>query len=286
LDTKHWAIMKATAELLRPIYPSTGDDDVHTTNSVRVLYPGSYCHLTASMLFHHVHYVDFDSKVVEMMRSPAVATTWMEEHGMKGGSFTVTKASYEDFFNAKKKTKQRQQPKYRSGCQPPYHLIISMSAGLVTDAIGSTTWWMEDDDGGVEPSPPWLLVSDAHADARRAFVHHADIWELKAVWKEGEWNQDSATLDACFRVIPKKTRGAKRKASNKTDTKSSSSSRKKTPGTTTRDDDQSLDAAEEVHPLMTKDQVEESVRVGSVSKRSFRMVLDATFYLFQRREKK
>mmetsp|Transcript_47386 Transcript_47386/g.106507 ORF Transcript_47386/g.106507 Transcript_47386/m.106507 type:complete len:105 (-) Transcript_47386:135-449(-) len=86
----------------------------------------------------------------------------------------------------------------------------------------------------------FLLVSDAHADARVAFIMKE--WKLLAVWDQSrqEFDANHQTLERCFKVV----------------------------GTGS---------------TISKRQVDESIRIGSLSKRSFKLEFEPMFFLFKRR---
>jgi hypothetical protein len=107
-------------------------------------------------------------------------------------------------------------------------LIMSLSAGSVTPACSSVVRC-----GG------HLLASDAHSDARQAFL--SGQWRLCAVWnaKSEQFESDDATLAKCFRI----------KGSDAT---------------------------------ISRAQVDESLLIGAISKRSFRLSFEPMLYLFEK----
>lgn len=91
----------------------------------------------------------------------------------------------------------------------------------------------------------YLLVNDSHCDARSMFLQ-PQSWKLAAYWDEDKSSFTSEMIHRCFQVyLPR----------SKTD-----------------------------FAPISIDQVEESLKVGSISKRSFKMVFEPLFYLFQRVE--
>lgn len=90
-----------------------------------------------------------------------------------------------------------------------------------------------------------LLVNDSHGDARAAFVS-GDCWDLRAHWDDETRDFTDAKPDQCFRVY-EKTR------------------------------------SQETAVPISVAQVEESVAVGTVSKRSFKKIFEPRFFLFQKK---
>lgn len=100
------------------------------------------------------------------------------------------------------------------------------------------------------PKDGFLLVNDGHSDARAAFI--SGNWNLFGYWDEeaSEFQTEQSKLDRCFQVkMTDKTQGG---------------------GATT------------TQPI-TKAQVEESMQVGTVKKRSFKLLFEPMFFLFQKR---
>mmetsp|Transcript_49579 Transcript_49579/g.91456 ORF Transcript_49579/g.91456 Transcript_49579/m.91456 type:complete len:247 (-) Transcript_49579:149-889(-) len=209
-------------------YRGGGDMDFHfpilqaagkLTKAKTVLYPGCHRHLTMSLIFPNVQYIDFDSRVWDTYAETA-SMDYVKENRQYAAQpvlhFTVA-----DF--------QRPLP---ANLLPPggkVDLLVSMSSGQVAPYCSRYVRR----DG-------FLLVSDAHADARVAFLMKE--WKLLAVWDQSRNQLDtsSATLDRCFKVV----------------------------GT---------------GKPISKAQVEESIRKGSVSQRSFKLEFEPMFFLFKRR---
>ena len=102
LDTKHWKMMTAASASYisqqqqaclsfaspKQAIPAINvkssrseESKIQKNNHLRVLYRGSYCHLKASMIFSHVHYVASEAKVVNQLQSPAIEMR-MNEYGL------------------------------------------------------------------------------------------------------------------------------------------------------------------------------------------------------------
>ena len=191
----------------------------------RVLYPGCHRHLTASLIFPQVTYIDSDEKVAEFYADKAVEK-YIDENKVYDDD--VVPRHYEFHCH------DVNHP-LPTGVGKDFDLLISLSAGLVTEPCSDYVR-----NGG------YLLVNDAHSDARTTFVRDND-WELIAYCDEesgdGKGFTDS-NLNRCFRVkVPR---------------------------------------SKETQP-MTQAQAEESVKVGSRSKRSFKMPFEPMFYLFQKK---
>ena len=213
---------------------------VQSCNSdLRVLYPGCHRHLTASLYFPLVVYVDCDAKVADTFSSDTQAVDYYVQE-----SKVCDRDHRHDFkffcsdYTTLDSIVEIASPKN------PFDLLLSMSAGQVQ---GSCSKYVKR--GG------HLLVSDAHADARAAFVARdvdgKKVWKLIAVYNSDRkvFDDSAPTVKKCFLVEPRKGKGH----------------------------------SEESKPsLITPEQVEESIKVGSVSKRSFKMAFEPMFYLFQK----
>eukprot|EP01006_Ploeotia_vitrea_P065683 TRINITY_DN93633_c0_g1_i1.p1 TRINITY_DN93633_c0_g1~~TRINITY_DN93633_c0_g1_i1.p1 ORF type:complete len:193 (-),score=21.97 TRINITY_DN93633_c0_g1_i1:207-785(-) len=110
----------------------------------QVLYPGCHRHLTASLVFEDVTYLDCDQKVGTVFSDPA-ALDWISENKLYDASpsLTFVCGSYTD----------AKVPKSQ------FSLAISLSAGFVSPHCMKH----------VAPGG-YLLVNDCHWDARTAFV--------------------------------------------------------------------------------------------------------------------
>lgn len=225
------ALSQKELNLYKKSYKGGGRKDIHfaifegvktwitkeTNDTVyRVLYPGCHRHLTASLIFPHVDYVDYDKKVAALYHDAAAA------------QYVETNKIYDQ--EAIYTFRCRNVDKPISALLPGnFDLIISLSAGIMA-----------------EPCTPYvkqhgyLLVNDAHSDAKMAFT--SDIWELKAYWQDGAF--EDTLLAECFQAKDKKSG--------------------------------------QVGPLSRK-QAEEGVSIGSVNKRSYKLLFDPMFYLFQKK---
>ena len=109
-----------------------------------VLYPGSDKHITASLVFFNVTYVDFNKKLVPFFKDEKVLQ-WIKENKF------YTQDSHLKFFNQNfKKTFE---------VDESFDLIISACAGIVSK---SCSRYLKI--GG------YFLVSDAHSDARAVYL--------------------------------------------------------------------------------------------------------------------
>lgn len=191
------------------------------TRAENVLYPGCHRHLTPALVFSDVTFVDCDSKVAPLYSDPAAK------------KYVETNKEYDA------------EPNYKFHCynangkmpkieNDSYDLLISLSAGAIAQPCAR---YVKPDGNG------YLLVNDAHSDARSAFVD-SNIWKLVAYWDDETNCYATNDLDRCFQVIQAKS--------------------------------------EETKPI-TKEQVQESIAVGTVRKRSFKLLFEPMFFLFQRK---
>lgn len=194
----HCPIFQAAAEL---------------TDCKSVLYAGSHRHLTMSLAFPDVLYIDTDERVGDVFSSASAAEyvsenkTYREEHAI---AFRC-----EDYTQLQPDRK--------------FDLLASLSAGQAAPHCSKHVR-----KGG------FILASDAHSDARTALL--IDCWQLFAVWDDEKetFTTDQETLDRCFRV---------RGTGN----------------------------------LISAEQVRESVEVGAVSKRKFKLLTEPMFFLFRKK---
>jgi len=124
-------------------------------SAISVVYPGCHRHISASLVFPSVTYIDCDSRVTPLFSDP------------KALSFIETHKEYPQDSDIRALTKS-----FDAKLSLPdasFDLLISASAGIVTK---SCTRYVRK--GG------FLLVSDAHYDARMA--HTMKEWDLKAVY--------------------------------------------------------------------------------------------------------
>jgi hypothetical protein len=111
----------------------------------QVLYPGSYVHITPSLFFPHVVYVDNLSGIADMMADSDLRD-YIAQHKLYPGM-------------AKLRCYQQDYHTFNTGPEEAFDLLISQNAGLISQACKHFL-----DSGGL------LLVNDGHYDARRAFV--------------------------------------------------------------------------------------------------------------------
>ena len=138
----------------------------------RVLYPGCHRHITASLVFPDVDYVDSDNNVSDVYQDDAmrdwICSETSNDESAVQHKWTFTCSSYESM--AQKKTIFKDNS---------YDLMISLSAGIV-----STTCSRYIRPGG------YFLVNDGHADASAVFVattqdKGSKLFNLVAVWEDG-----------------------------------------------------------------------------------------------------
>ncbi|MBD3192969.1 MAG: hypothetical protein GF308_20190 [Candidatus Heimdallarchaeota archaeon] len=141
----------------------------------KVLYPGSYIHITPSLVFPYVVYVDFTKGVKGFFKDESVL------------SFIENHKSYEEspelafYFSD-----------YRSNFLKiieTYDLLISLNAGLISTACKKHLR-----KGGL------LLVNDEHYDARTAFVDND--FRFIAVYDKSskDFNYSQAMLKKYFKT--------------------------------------------------------------------------------------
>lgn len=218
-------------------YMKTGADEIHREvfqatqrllTPKRVLYPGCHRHLTASLAFSNVLYMDCDKKVADVYQDDAcrefiMANKFYDEDP----HFEFQCADVLLSFDQRKTSKNKGDEGDRF-----YDLFISLSAGILSPAGIDLL-----EDGG------FALLNDSHSDARSAFVN--PHYTLYAVWEDdevenggGRFNLDETELVQHFCLVN--------------------------------------------GDYITNKHVEESIRIGSVSKRSFNIRKTSPFYLFQK----
>ena len=111
----------------------------------QVLYPGSYLHITPSLFFPHVAYVDALSGIAEMMADSALRE-YIARHKMFPEPVDL-------------RCYQRDYCAFDDEPEGAFDLVISLNAGLISQACKRFLV-----SGGL------FLVNDGHYDARRAFV--------------------------------------------------------------------------------------------------------------------
>ncbi|KAL3942820.1 MAG: hypothetical protein SGBAC_003058 [Bacillariaceae sp.] len=191
----------------------------------RVLYPGCHRHITASLAFPIVDYVDCDKKVADVYQDEVVRDWVLSEALEQSPKWTFTCCSY---------APMAQNVKFKD---ESYGLMISLSAGIVSEPCSRY----------IQPGGHFL-VNDSHADASAAFVattitkddddesKTSKLFHLIAVWNDGLWHTDD--LEDYFKT----TKGG----------------------------------------YISVEQAREAAEIGSISKRSFRLMKDAPFYLFRK----
>lgn len=194
----HYPIFQAAAEL---------------TDCKSVFYAGSHRHLTMSLAFPDVLYIDIDERVGDVFAS-ASAAEYVNENKTYGEEYTMAFCCA-DYTQVEPDRK--------------FDLLASLSAGQAAPSCSKHVR-----KGG------FILASDAHSDARTALL--MDCWELFAVWDDEQqaFITEEETLDRCFRV---------RGTGN----------------------------------LISAEQVRESVEVGAVSRRKFKLLTEPMFFLFRKK---
>lgn len=135
-----------------PIFASA----LNATKASKVLYPGCDKHLQASLFFKDVCYIDFNSKM-EIFYKDENILEWVKANKRypSNPKIKFKAVDFEKDFGEKPET---------------FDLMISASAGIVSRPCGKYV-----KKGG------WFLVSDAHYDARQAFVD--EEFKLVAVYE-------------------------------------------------------------------------------------------------------
>ena len=144
----HLSIFRETRKIVKP---------------KRVLYPGCYRHVTTSLIFENVVYVDCDSKLKNCFQDKEVLD-WINENKEYENESTmkfVCKTFASDFGEENES----------------FELVISACAGIVTSSCSKYVR-----KGG------YFLVSDAHYDARMLILD--DTFELKYVWEDDKFTED------------------------------------------------------------------------------------------------
>ena len=191
-----------------PIFQAAAD----LTGCKSVLYAGSHRHLTMSLAFPDVLYIDTDERVGDVFASERAAEYVSENKTYREGNAMAFRcADYTQLQPGRE-----------------FDLLASLSAGQAAPHCSKHVR-----EGG------FILASDAHSDARTALL--MDCWQLFAVWEDENeaFTTDKETLDRCFRV---KGTG----------------------------------------DLISAEQVCESVEVGTVSKRKFKLLYEPMFFLFRK----
>ena len=224
IDSQHLGIFSALKK------------DFFDVDSPKVLYPGCHRHITPSLVFPDITYVDSDKKVSDIfdVENNSYIREWLSENSEYKDTPETTNirfvhASYTDMKLKRYKLKPNS-----------FDLLISLSAGIVT----------HDGLGFLQPGG-YYLVNASHSDAMVANLQPS--LRLRAYWdeKDCKFCRDKAVLDELFMARPK-------------------SSKKRCRG---NDDD---------YQPMSKDQVDEAIRIGTKSKRSFVLRREPMMYVFEK----
>ena len=131
----------------------------------RVLYPGSYLHITPSLVFPEVCYVDSIKGIRQAMAAPALLE-YVNSH-KDYAEDAVIRCREED---------------YRSIASEPagsFDLLISLNAGFISQHCGHL----------LRPGG-YFLANNGHYDANRAFVDPS--YQLVAALEDGVLNLDTS----------------------------------------------------------------------------------------------
>jgi hypothetical protein len=207
------------------------------SSTLKVLYPGCHRHLTAALVFANITFVDCDSKVASLFSDPA-SLEYVETHKLYNEDPRYQFYCYNVNENM---------PKIHPN---EYDLLISLSSGTMVEPC--TTYVKSGKHNG-----GYLLVNDAHSDARSAFV--SNKWQLLAYWDDDSRQFRTDRLEQCFQVIAKDAKSSKKRLSSQTEN------------------------VVNTKPI-SKEQVQESIAVGTIRKRSFRLLYEPMFFLFRRKE--
>jgi hypothetical protein len=150
--------------------------EIASTHPSKVLYPGCHRHITASLVFPHVDYVDCDSKVKNVYEDAAVRE-WILSETKKSPEWTFTCASFASPLPAGRFSLEN------------YDLVISLSAGLIAKPCAGYL-----KEGG------FLLVNDSHGDASAAYVlqNEAARFQLTATWDTDTSSWSTTDLEDYF----------------------------------------------------------------------------------------
>lgn len=120
------------------------------------LYPGSYIHITPSLLIPNMHYVENDKKAMHFFSNLVEIKTFINQNKEYKDETIISFDGY-SYWNPLSTSKE-------------YDLLISLYSGFISQANKSNLRV-----GGV------LLTNDSHGDATRAY--HDDDYELIGVMK-------------------------------------------------------------------------------------------------------
>ena len=150
------------------------------TSPAKVLYPGCHRHITASLIFQSVVYIDNYSKVKELYSDPKALEFVRENKEYSQEPEIVFKCkNFEGNFGENEKS---------------FDLLMSLSAGIVSKPCGKYL-----------KSGGYLFVSDAHFDARMAFVD--PDFNLVGVYDDGLSDFDTSGKELSCHFIS--TKGVK-----------------------------------------------------------------------------
>ena len=176
MDRYHLEILDALQKTFFSDPPST--TTATTRSPVQVLYPGCHRHITPSLIFSDVTYVDCDGKVGGVFGRNSVTQEWLDEHKQydRETSIRFVCSTYQEMYHPNHDIQQNS-----------HDLLISLSAGIVTD------------DGLKFLKPGGLyLVNSGHADAFVAFL--SPEVKIRAYWDETTktFCQDEGQLQDLF----------------------------------------------------------------------------------------
>eukprot|EP01080_Neovahlkampfia_damariscottae_P008266 gene8266-91_t len=138
----------------------------------KVFYPGCHRHITASLVFPDVIYLDSYKNVGTCFNDPSILEFVKENKIYK----TETKIHFEcKDFNETMKEKI-----------DTFDLIISLSAGIISEPCEKY----------LKPNGI-LFVNNSHSDAFKAFLME-DKFELLSIYQNDKFITDQDSLDNCF----------------------------------------------------------------------------------------
>jgi len=248
MDRYHVEIFDALQRTFFSGPPST--TTATTRTPIKVLYPGCHRHITPSLVFSDVTYVDCDHKVGDIFdANNSIIQDWMIAHKQYGEhpQIRFVVSTYKEMSHPRHNIHENS-----------YDLLISLSAGIVTE---DCLLYLRP--GGL------YLVNAAHADAYVAFL--SPELKIRAYWNDATktFCQDPDLLKDLFlarsKPPPHKNNNGRKRSREVTDDKNSEND----------------DSGQCFVPL-TKDQVAEAVRIGTKNKRSFVLKLDPMVYVFEK----
>ena len=240
IDTQHLSMFSALKKDFfggGDLSSANNNNNNNNSNSPKVLYPGCHRHITPSLVFPDITYVDSDKKVGDIfdIENNSYIREWIEENSEYKNTDTVARIRFIHTSYANMKKVRRHKIVLDS-----FDLLISLSAGIVThDGLDFLQT------GG------YYLVNAAHADAMVAYLQPS--LRLRAYWdeEEGKFSQDQNALKDLFMA---RVKGSKKRARN----------------------------TDDGYMPISEDQVNEAVRVGVKSKRSFVLKREPMTYVFEK----